>query len=388
MKHITNFRSLRKYIVYTIIISTFTLLQNIAFAENTMIPNGTIVSVNYIGKFEDGKVFDTSIVSVAKKAWIYQTSRMYTPLSFVVWENAVIKWFEDAIRTMTVGTTKIVTIEPKDAYWDVDLKKEENLPLSSFTDAKITPKIWERYTINWTVVIVKRINWNTVVIDGNNPMAWKKLIFTITLVSALQKLPGDLVWLQQWHLELQQIRGLMKSTFREGTTTWPILMIEYSDPACPFCIRQFTDRTIDQVLAQYPTQVEYIYKPVQWVNHPTTEYDSYAILCAGKVWWIDAYKGMYRSILGNSTIERPVDNKNIISYVKKLAINEPTWSACMSKKQMSSQYARNRNEFTKISPLPGTPSTLLVNKNTWNRIMIAGAYPVNVFFQAVDFLLQ
>jgi hypothetical protein len=68
MKHITNFRSLRKYIVYTIIISTFTLLQNIAFAENTMIPNGTIVSVNYIGKFEDGKVFDTSIVSVAKKA--------------------------------------------------------------------------------------------------------------------------------------------------------------------------------------------------------------------------------------------------------------------------------------------------------------------------------
>ncbi|PTB91567.1 hypothetical protein C9994_15320, partial [Marivirga lumbricoides] len=45
---------------------------------------GQIVSVNYIGKFLDGRVFDTSVDSVAREAGIYDEKRDYQPFQFTL----------------------------------------------------------------------------------------------------------------------------------------------------------------------------------------------------------------------------------------------------------------------------------------------------------------
>jgi FKBP-type peptidyl-prolyl cis-trans isomerase 2 len=59
------------------------------------VENGDFISVNYVGKYDNGTIFDTSLIDVAKEAGLYDvnSSRTYEPLSFVVGKRQLIRWF-------------------------------------------------------------------------------------------------------------------------------------------------------------------------------------------------------------------------------------------------------------------------------------------------------
>ncbi len=82
--------------------------------------NGDTVSVQYVGTYDDGTVFDSS-----RTEW-------RTPLVFSVGQGSMIKGFEDAVRTMKVGETKKIHIEAKDAYGEEYMEK--TVPLSEFKE--------------------------------------------------------------------------------------------------------------------------------------------------------------------------------------------------------------------------------------------------------------
>ncbi len=86
------------------------------FSGNSGASNGDTVLVNYLGRFEDGTVFDTNIEESAKAAGIYSSAREYYPMEFALGSNAVIPGFEDAIIGMNPGEKKTVRISPEDAY--------------------------------------------------------------------------------------------------------------------------------------------------------------------------------------------------------------------------------------------------------------------------------
>lgn len=46
--------------------------------ETKTVANGSSISVDYIGRLEDGIVFDTSVESVAKKCNLYTPQRNYS----------------------------------------------------------------------------------------------------------------------------------------------------------------------------------------------------------------------------------------------------------------------------------------------------------------------
>ena len=110
--------------------------------------DGDTVQVNYIGKLQDGSVFDTSIQAEAVKANIYDKNRPYAPFSFIIGKKQVVPGFEDAVRSMKKGETKTVTIPPEQAYGQAqpdlilrDIKKtfqtdeSMTIPLHEFTRA-------------------------------------------------------------------------------------------------------------------------------------------------------------------------------------------------------------------------------------------------------------
>jgi len=91
---------------------------------------GDTVSVNYIGSFTDGKVFDTSYESIAKENDLYIEGRDYTPLTFKVGAGQMIKGFDAAVVSMALGETKTVTIPPEDAYGASDPEMVIDIPTS------------------------------------------------------------------------------------------------------------------------------------------------------------------------------------------------------------------------------------------------------------------
>ncbi|MHC1680881.1 MAG: FKBP-type peptidyl-prolyl cis-trans isomerase [Methanomassiliicoccales archaeon] len=92
---------------------------------------GQTVKVNYIGKLLDGRVFDTSLITVANDDAAYpktlsftkRSNSSYTPLSFAVGAGTMISGFDEAVVGMKVGETKTITLTPDEAYGEMDPSK-------------------------------------------------------------------------------------------------------------------------------------------------------------------------------------------------------------------------------------------------------------------------
>ena len=136
-----------------------------------MIQNGSTVNVNYTGKLTNGEVFDTS---EGKEA-----------LSFTVGTGQIIPGFENAIIGKNVGDKVTVNISPAEAYGEIreDLYVKvtnEQLPGPVEVGQSLQAQGENGTPIN---VLVKEINEDHVIIDGNHPLAGKELIFDIEVVS-------------------------------------------------------------------------------------------------------------------------------------------------------------------------------------------------------------
>ena len=74
------------------------------------------VKVHYVGKFLDGRVFDTSVESVAKESGKYDAMRKYEPLEFTIGKRQMIPGFEEAVKMMSEGEKGVVVIPSRLAY--------------------------------------------------------------------------------------------------------------------------------------------------------------------------------------------------------------------------------------------------------------------------------
>jgi FKBP-type peptidyl-prolyl cis-trans isomerase 2 len=136
-----------------------------------MIQNGSTVDVHYTGRLTDGEVFDSS--------------EGKEPLSFTVGTGQIIPGFENAIIGKNVGDKVTVNISPAEAYGEIreDLYVKvtnEQLPGPVEVGQSLQAQGENGTPIN---VLVKEVNEDHVIIDVNHPLAGKKLIFDIEVVS-------------------------------------------------------------------------------------------------------------------------------------------------------------------------------------------------------------
>jgi len=149
-----------------------------------VVKKGDTVAVDYIGKFTDGKVFDTSIEEEAKKANLYNAARTYKPLEFTVWAGQMIPCFDKGVEGMKIGETKEIKCEPKDAYGECDeakIIKVEKAKLKDFEDNGFKLEKWEELPTQYGMLKITDVKDDIVYLDTNHPMCGKELIFTVTL---------------------------------------------------------------------------------------------------------------------------------------------------------------------------------------------------------------
>ncbi len=158
--------------------------------ENEMseevVKNGDTVKVSYTGRFTDGEVFDTSDPKIAKENGIFNPYREYSPLVFIVGAGQVIRGFEKAVLGMKVGEKKTVEIPPEEAYGEVNPELVVTLPMEMFREANIEPKVGIILETSSGMCQVKEVREEEVVVDFNNPMAGKTLVFDIKVEEIVQ----------------------------------------------------------------------------------------------------------------------------------------------------------------------------------------------------------
>ena len=136
------------------------------------VKNGDSVSVNYTGRLEDGTIFDTSL----------QEGR--TPLTAKLGQGQLIPGFENGLIGMSIGEKKTIEIEPKDAYGDVNEMMIQEVELTQVPQGvKAGDMLQGQNQYGPVQVTVKEVKESTVLLDMNHPLAGKKLIFDLEVVS-------------------------------------------------------------------------------------------------------------------------------------------------------------------------------------------------------------
>jgi len=136
------------------------------------IKNGDNVSVHYTGKLEDGTVFDTSLAEGRE------------PLTVTLGQGQLIPGFENGLIDMTIGEMKTIEIEPENAYGDINPQLVSEVLLTQVPEGvKAGDMLQGQNQFGPVNVVVKEIKEETVVLDMNHPLAGKKLIFDLEVVS-------------------------------------------------------------------------------------------------------------------------------------------------------------------------------------------------------------
>lgn len=133
---------------------------------------GDQIRVNYVGRFADGSIFDSS--------------QGREPLEFTVGANQVIAGFDQAVVGLKPGESCHVVVAPEDGYGahvpemvaEVDRKlipDHEQLALGSMLEVSLE----NGQSLEVKVV---ELSEQAVVLDGNHPLAGKELHFEITML--------------------------------------------------------------------------------------------------------------------------------------------------------------------------------------------------------------
>lgn len=136
------------------------------------VKQNSTVTVHYTGRLEDGSIFDTSHLEGR------------TPLNVKLGEGALIPGFENGLIDMEVGQSKTVEIEPDQAYGQMNPEL-----VGEVTKDKVPAEIEVGHTLQTMTpqgplnVRVVEVKDDTVILDANHPLAGKKLIFDLELVS-------------------------------------------------------------------------------------------------------------------------------------------------------------------------------------------------------------
>jgi len=141
----------------------------------TKAKTGDKVKVHFEGYLEDGQVFGSTMDD--------------EPFEFIIGEKNMLPGFENAVIGMQKGDTKTITLPPEEAYGTHKKELVSVMEKSGFPK-EINLEIGKRLRVRtqdgkYTVVTIKDVTEDSIVLDENDPLAGKTLTFKIELVDII-----------------------------------------------------------------------------------------------------------------------------------------------------------------------------------------------------------
>ena len=152
------------------------------------IESGDTVVIEYIGRFPDGSVFDTSRYEVAKEHGLAEAQESdeedYTSLSFGVGKGEVIEGLEDGVIGLEAGDTETITVPPEEGYGEFDPERVREYHPKTF-DGMVgkEPEVGLHvHAENGFHGDVTAVSDEVVEVDFNHELAGKELEFEVEIL--------------------------------------------------------------------------------------------------------------------------------------------------------------------------------------------------------------
>lgn len=155
------------------------------------VESGDRVVVHYVGRFEDGTVFDTSRPTVASEEGLTEAKDKepaeFTPLSFRAGTGEIIEGLDEAVVGMAVGEEATVTVPPEKAYGEYDPDRVREYDPETFEGMVGKPPeiglhVEAENGLHGDVVGISE---EAVQVDFNHELAGKTLVFDVEIEDVL-----------------------------------------------------------------------------------------------------------------------------------------------------------------------------------------------------------
>ncbi|AZZ95005.1 MULTISPECIES: FKBP-type peptidyl-prolyl cis-trans isomerase [unclassified Hahella] len=130
-----------------------------------------VVSIHYTLTNDDGEVIDSSVGG--------------EPLAYLEGAQNIIPGLENALRELSAGDKKKVSVDPADAYGEYSAELVQVVPLEAFEGVeKVEPGMqFHAQTAGGArVIVVMEVSDDTATIDANHPLAGQTLHFDVEVM--------------------------------------------------------------------------------------------------------------------------------------------------------------------------------------------------------------
>jgi protein-disulfide isomerase len=155
----------------------------------------------------------------------------------------------------------------------------------------------------------------------------------------------------------------------KGATSAPVLMIEFSDFQCPFCLRAHA--TVDQVLKTYGDRIRFVYRHYPLPSHPNARPAAEASACAaeqGKFW-------PYHDRLFEQ--QTKLSDSDLKQHAADLGLDTAKFNSCVDSHKFKALVDADAKDGEEAG-VNGTPAFFI------NGRMLSGAQPFDAFKRIID----
>ena len=135
------------------------------------------IEIDFTARDEEGEVFDTTKLDVAKQEGLQGRGR-FKPMRAPLKEGYLLKGLYDFLKDKKKGSYT-VELEPEQAFGKKDGKLIKLISAGKFRDADMTPRPGLEVEVDNRRGVVRSVSGGRVLVDFNHPMAGKTVVYEI-----------------------------------------------------------------------------------------------------------------------------------------------------------------------------------------------------------------
>ena len=142
------------------------------------------IELEYTGRIKDGSIFDTNIKEEAKKVELEIESR---PLVICIGQNMILPAIDEFLIGKDLGKHTL-ELSPEKAFGVRSRDYIKTMPLRVFTEKEIMPRAGMVFNFDNLFGRVSAVSGGRVIVDFNNPLAGKEVIYELNAKKIVEKL--------------------------------------------------------------------------------------------------------------------------------------------------------------------------------------------------------
>lgn len=184
-------------------------------------------------------------------------------------------------------------------------------------------------------------------------------------------------------IDPSEVAGILEGAYFMGNPNAKIVWLEYSDLECPFCKKLHDAGSITDVMEKYGDDVAFSFTHFPLGFHANAQKGAEAAECAAELAGADKYHDYIEGVFSQGTPVMAV----LKDEASKLGIDETAFLGCLDSGKYADKVKAEMSEGGSTFGVTGTPGNVLLNTQTGEFRLVAGAYPTAEFIKNIDELL-